>query len=176
MLAALILAAGEARRYGGAKQLHPVGGRPMLEVVCATVAASGIAGRTVVLGARAGQVTAAVDMHGAAIVVCERWQDGQAASLLCGLESLAPDVDEALIVLGDGPWLSAEAIRRVAGGSGSGPRAADYGSGRSHPVVLPRSSWSSLPTRGETPGRTVNVRLVDCTDLQAPGDVDYSEA
>jgi CTP:molybdopterin cytidylyltransferase MocA len=173
VLAAVILAAGEARRYGGPKQLHPVGGRPMLEVVCETVAASGIGHRTVVLGARAEQVAGAVDTHGAATVVCERWRDGQAASLRCGLESLDASVEEALIVLGDGPSLSAEAIRRVA--AGSGPRAADYGSGRSHPVVLPRSTWPELPARGETPGRSIGVLLVDCSDLPEPGDVDYSE-
>jgi len=169
----VILAAGEARRYGGPKQLHPVGGRPMLEVVCETVSAAGIADRTVVLGARAEQIAGAVDTHGARAVVCERWRDGQAASLRCGLESLDPTVDEALIVLGDGPHLSLEAIRRVS--AGSGPRAADYGKGRSHPVVLPRSAWAELPARGETPGRSIRVRLVDCGDLPEPGDVDYSE-
>ena len=173
MLAAVILAAGEGRRYGGPKQLHPVGGRPMLEVVCETVAAAGMADRTVVLGARAEQIAAAVDTHGAATVVCDRWRDGQAASLRCGLDALGPEVDEALIVLGDGPGLSVEAIRRVA--AGSGPRAADYGGGRSHPVVLPRSTWPSLPTSGETPGRSLDVTLVDCSDLTPPGDVDHSE-
>jgi CTP:molybdopterin cytidylyltransferase MocA len=173
VLAAVILAAGEGRRFGGPKQLHPIGGRPMLEVVCETVAAAGIANRTVVLGARATQIAAAVDTHGAVSVICDEWAGGQAASLRCALRALVPAVDEALIVLGDGPSLSAEAIRRVA--AGSGPRAADYGLGRSHPVVLPRSTWPSLPAAGETPGRSVDVSLVDCTDLPAPGDVDYSE-
>ena len=173
VLAAVILAAGEGRRYGGPKQLHPVAGRPMLEVVCETVAAAGVVERTVVLGARAGEIAAAVDMHGAATIVCDHWRDGQAASLRCALESLGPAVDEVLVVLGDGPSLSAEAIRRVA--AGAGPRAADYGHGRSHPVVLPRSTWAALPTSGETPGRAIDVMLVDCGGLPEPGDVDYSE-
>jgi CTP:molybdopterin cytidylyltransferase MocA len=174
VLAVVILAAGEGRRFGGPKQLHPVGGRPMLEAVCEAVAAAALAGRTVVvLGARADEVAAAVDTHGGAAIRCERWRDGQAASLRCGLESLDAAVEEALIVLGDGPSLSAEAIRRVA--AGSGPRAADYGRGRSHPVVLPRSTWDALPKRGDTPGRDIRVSLVDCTDLPEPGDVDYPE-
>jgi hypothetical protein len=41
--------------------------------------------------------------------------------------------------------------------------------------VLPRSTWPELPTHGETPGRSIGVRLVDCSDLPEPGDVDYSE-
>jgi CTP:molybdopterin cytidylyltransferase MocA len=172
VLAAVILAAGEGRRYGGAKQLHRIDGRPMLEVVCRTVAAAGIAERTVVLGARAAEVAAAVDTHGARVVTCERWREGQAASLQCGLAAQDPSVTEALVVLGDGPALSAEAVRRVA--HGAGPRAADYGNGRSHPVVLPRAIWTALPVRGDTPGRAVEVTLVDCTGLPEPGDVDYA--
>jgi len=105
-------------------------------------------------------------------VVCQAWRDGQAASLRCALDSLDPAIGEALVVLGDGPALSPEAVRRLA--AGSGPRAADYGRGRSHPVVLPRSTWQLLPSHGETPGRSVEVALVDCSDLPEPGDVDYA--
>jgi CTP:molybdopterin cytidylyltransferase MocA len=172
VLAAIILAAGEGRRYGGLKQLHDAGGRPMLEVVCATVASADIELRRVVVGARAGDVLSAVSLHGADPIECASWRDGQAASLRCGLASLPADVDEALIVLGDGPSLSAEAVRRVAAGRGA--RAADYGRGRSHPVVLPRSTWPELPSRGDTPGRGIAVALVDCSDLPEPGDVDYA--
>ena len=39
VIAAVVLAAGEGRRYGGLKQLHPVDGRPMLEQVLRTLAA-----------------------------------------------------------------------------------------------------------------------------------------
>ena len=76
-------------------------------------------------------------------------------------------------MLGDGPRLSADAVRRVA--AVGEPAAADYGSGRSHPVLLPRAVWGSLPSTGETPGREVPVRLVDCGDLPPPGDVDYPD-
>jgi len=58
--------------------------------------------------------------------------------------------------------------------AGSGVRAADYGHGRSHPVVLPRAVWDRLPQRGETPGRTLEATLIDCRDLPEPGDVDYA--
>jgi CTP:molybdopterin cytidylyltransferase MocA len=172
VLAAVILAAGEGRRYGGLKQLHDVGGRPMLEVVCATVAEAGVETRRVVLGARADEILARVPLHGAQPVICQAWRDGQAASLRCALASLPAAVDEALVVLGDGPALSADAVRRVAAGHGA--RAADYGSGRAHPVVLPRAEWPGLPETGDTPGRSVAVALVDCSDLPEPGDVDYA--
>jgi CTP:molybdopterin cytidylyltransferase MocA len=170
--AAVVLAAGEGRRFGGPKQLHAIDGPTMLEVVLATVERSGIRTRLVVLGARADRIAAEVPMHGAQVVVSERWADGQAASLRAGLDALPEQMDEALIVLGDGPGLSSEAVTRLA--TGTGARAADYGHGRSHPVVIPRPLWASLAAAGDTPGRALAVELVDCSDLPEPGDVDYA--
>ena len=171
-VAGIVLAAGAGTRFGGpVKQLHLLDGRPMLEHVLATMAEAGLDEVIVVLGANAGAVLEGVDLHGARPVVSERWADGQAASLQDALA--ATDAGAALIVLGDGPRLSADAVRRIA--AADGPAAADYGSGRSHPVLLARTVWRSLPAAGETPGREVQVRLVDCGDLPPPGDVDYPD-
>ena len=175
MIAAVVLAAGEGRRFGGAKQLHQVDGVPMLERVLAVVADAGIRERVVVLGARAEDVRAAVDLHGARSVVCESWGDGQAASLHAGIAALPEDADRVLVVLGDGPRLDPRAVRRLADAPVAGRvLAADYGAGRSHPVVIPRSLWSRIPRRGDTPVRPLGADLVDCRDLRPPGDVDYA--
>jgi nicotine blue oxidoreductase len=157
------------------KQLHPVDGLPMLERVLRAVAESGIDERVVVLGARAGEVIAAVDLHGARAVVSESWRDGQAASLHAGLAALPQGAERALVVLGDGPGLDPEAVRRLAGmPAGERVLAADYGAGRSHPVVVPRTLWGRIPRHGETPVRPLGAELVDCRDLRPPGDVDYA--
>jgi CTP:molybdopterin cytidylyltransferase MocA len=177
VIAAVVLAGGAGRRYGGAKQLHDVGGRPMLERVLSAVAAASVSDRVVVLGARADEVLAAVDLHGSRPVVCDGWESGQAASLRCGLDALELTVAAALVVLGDGPGLHAQALARVADAWDGRPGsvlAADYGNGRSHPVLLPRAVWADLPATGEAPGRELPVDLVNCRDLQAPGDVDYA--
>ena len=175
MIAAVVLAAGEGRRFGGAKQLHQVDGVPMLERVLATVAEAGIGERVVVLGARADDVCAAIDLHGARAVICESWGDGQAASLHAGLAALPVEAGAALVVLGDGPGLDPLAVRRMAETPATGRViAADYGAGRSHPVVIPRSLWSQIPRHGDTPVRPLGAELVDCRDLRPPGDVDYA--
>ncbi|HEV8451323.1 MAG TPA: nucleotidyltransferase family protein [Gaiellales bacterium] len=171
-IAAVVLAAGEGRRFGGPKQLHMVDGITMLERVLIAVERSGIATRLVVLGARAERITAEVPMHGAVIVPSPDWAQGQAASLKAALETLPQQIDEVLVVLGDGPWLDPRAIRRTA--AGRGVRAADYGHGRSHPVVLPRACWAALPEAGDTPGRGLEATLIDCSGLPEPGDVDYA--
>ena len=112
-VAGIVLAAGAGTRFGGSvKQLHLLDGRPMLEHVLATMAGAELDQVIVVLGANAEAVLAGVDLHGARPVVSRRWADGQAASLQDALA--ATGADAALIVLGDGPRLSADAVRRVA--------------------------------------------------------------
>jgi molybdenum cofactor cytidylyltransferase len=175
VIAAVVLAAGEGSRFGGMKQLHDVEGMPMLERVLRAVAEGGVVQRVVVLGAHAGDILTAVDLHGARTVVCENWRDGQAASLHAGLTALPGDADRALVVLGDGPALDPAAVTRMAGAApGTGVLAADYGAGRSHPVVVPRALWDEIPWHGETPVRRLGADLVDCRDLRPPGDVDYA--
>jgi molybdenum cofactor cytidylyltransferase len=177
VIAAVVLAAGEGRRFGGLKQLHSIDGRPMLERVLDTLAQAGPEHRVVVLGARAGTILERVNLHGAEPVICDDWGAGQAASLHAGLAALPADADWALVVLGDGPQLDRRAIRRMSAAATPGDRrilAADYGAGRSHPVLIPRVLFGDIPGRGERPVRGLEADTVDCHDLTPPGDVDYA--
>ena len=177
MIAAVVLAAGEGRRYGGLKQLHEIDGRPMLERVLGILEATGPEDRVVVLGARAGTILERVDLHGARPVVNDRWDAGQAASLHTGLKALPGSAEWALVVLGDGPGLDPRAVERMlasAQPADDAIRAADYGQGRSHPVLIPRSRFGEIPGSGERPVRGLEAEAVDCRDLDAPGDVDYA--
>src|SRR5262249_15374732 len=109
----------------------------------------------------------------ARVVLCDEWRLGPGASLRCGLRELA-DVDAAVVVLADGPSLDPRAVERVvaAWGDGAGTRlAATYdGLNRSHPVLLAGDAWAGVPDEG---ARALEVVLVPCADLVAPGDVDY---
>ena len=99
-----------------------------------------------------------------------------ASSLQVGLAALDPACSAALIVLGDGPSLAAEAIRRVAVAAegASGLVSARYGDRNGHPVAIPRALWPKLPLEGEEGARALGapVVLVDCSDLPPPGDAD----
>jgi molybdenum cofactor cytidylyltransferase len=133
-LGGVVLAAGEGSRFGGAKQLAELHGRPLLEHALATMA--GVCDRVVVvLGAHAEQVRAGVDLHGAQPVVCDDWAEGTFASLRCGLRALGHGDDALVVALGDQPSISREHIEAVLAAPGPIVRALDAGA-PSHPVVI----------------------------------------
>jgi molybdenum cofactor cytidylyltransferase len=177
-IGALVLAAGEGRRFGGTKQLAELDGRPLLEHALAAV--TGVSPRVVVLGHAAEEIRAGVDLHGAQPVVCERWREGQSASLRCGLDALA-GVDAVLVVLGDQPGITAAAVEAVlaAGGDEDAVRAL-YDGVPGHPVLLLRPL---LDREGELTGDTgfrdllmgARVRGVEVGHLADPADIDTRE-
>lgn len=159
-LAAVVLAAGAASRFGGPKQAL------LLPAVLERVRAAGIDELVVVLGA----YELASD---APIVHCPDWQSGPGASLRCGLTTLTADVEAAIVVLADGPGLAPAAIERIITAwraDGAPLVAASYDGVRGHPLLLARSAWDEIPDEGL---RTRVPLLVPCDDLGAPGDVDH---
>ncbi|HKP17947.1 MAG TPA: nucleotidyltransferase family protein [Gaiellaceae bacterium] len=163
VVAAVVLAAGAATRFGSPKQ------QLLLGDVLERVRQSREVDEVVVV---AGAFELAAD---ARVVPCPEWERGGGASLRCGLGALAPETAAAVVVLADGPDLSPRSVDRVvdAWRTGTGAVvAASYGGVRGHPVVLDRSIWSSVPDEG---ARALDPVLVPCDDLGAPGDVDRPE-
>jgi CTP:molybdopterin cytidylyltransferase MocA len=174
-IGALVLAAGEGRRFGGTKQLADLDGRPLLEYALEAVTA--ISPRVVALGHAADEILARVDLQGAEPVVCDRWHEGQSASLRHGLAAL-PGADAVLIVLGDQPGITAAAIAAVlaAGGDEDAVRAT-YDGAPSHPVLLRRPLLDrAAELRGDTGFRDLldgaRVRAVEVGHLADPADID----
>jgi molybdenum cofactor cytidylyltransferase len=179
-IAAVVLAAGAGRRFGGRKQLALLRGRPLLEHALA-VAAAGPASRTlVVLGADADEVEAGIDLGGGTRVVrCPDWRLGQGASLGVGLRALGAEVSAALVTLGDEPFLSAEAARRLVAARRADRAAlrAGYDGRPGHPVLIERRLFQPLAALapGANPAeylRQAGVETIECGDLGDPGDVD----
>ena len=158
MVAAVVLAAGAASRFGAPKQ------RLLLPRVLERVRASSVDEIVVVSGAHPLETDAR-------LVRCEDWERGPGASLRCGLEALAPEVEAAVVVLADGPHLAPAAVDRVVATwreTGAAIVAASYGGDRGHPVLLARPAWSRVPDEG---ARALEPLLVPCDDLGSPGDV-----
>jgi len=159
-VAAIVLAAGAASRYGRPKQ------RELLPEVLAALADSPVDEVVVVAGA----YELEPDEH-VRLVVAADWDRGPGASLRNGLASLGAEVTHALVVLADGPELDPRAVERIVRHrDDAAVVAASYEGTRSHPVSLARAVWATVPDDG---ARALAPLLVDCSDLRPPGDVDY---
>jgi nicotine blue oxidoreductase len=169
-VAAVVLAAGEASRFGAPKQ------RLLLPRVLERLRETSVDEVVVIEGAHTLDLDPSGDTapQGARVVTCRDWERGPGASLRCGLEALAEDVEAAVVVLADGPDLSPAAVDRVVAEwrSSGGTVAASYGGERGHPLVVGREGWLDVPDEGL---RSLPARLVPCDDLGAPGDVDRPE-
>lgn len=180
-VAGILLAAGAGTRFraagGGSKLLAAVHGRPLIEWPLEAIRHAGLGEIVVVLGSGADEIRARADLSGARVLVHPGWAEGMASSLAAALATLADDCEAALVVLGDGPGLEREAVRRVLARMALGDAAlvgARYASGPAHPVSIRRELWARLPQTGEEGARVLGVQRVDvdCGDLRAPGDAD----
>ena len=166
-IAAVVLAAGEATRFGSPKQ------RVLLPQVLERLERSAVDEIVVVEGAY--ELTGESAQGAARIVRCEDWRRGPGASLRCGLQALGDDVEAAVVIMADGPALAPASVGRVLDdwrARGGTVVAASYGGVRGHPLLVARAAWADVPDEGL---RLVEPRLVPCDDLGAPGDVDTPE-
>ncbi len=163
-VAAVVLAAGAATRFGSPKQ------HLFLPGILERLAASPVDEVVVVEGAYG--LSNSLLQGRSRLVHCEDWERGPGASLRCGLAALGEEVEAAVVIMADGPDLSPATVARVLASwraEGGDVVAASYGGARGHPLVVARRAWRDVPDDGL---RLVRPRLVPCDDLGSPGDVD----
>lgn len=175
---AVVLAAGEASRFGAPKQrlllpavLERLAASPVDEIVVVE-GAHPLDGACGSVGARPGLALSETQRVPVRVARCPEWERGPGASLRCGLAALGPACEAAIVVLADGPRLSPDAVARVITSwrdEGGAVVAASYGGIRGHPLLAARPAWDAVPDEGL---RALEPRLVACDDLGSPGDVD----
>ncbi len=164
-LHAIVLAAGASTRFGSAKQLVRIAGRPMLH---ATVTrAVEVAGNAVivVLGARAAELAPLLSHSPASIVINRHWREGLGSSIRAGVARLPAACAGVLLLLADQAAVTAEDLRRLVGGwrrQTEYTAAAVYGSTVGVPAIFPRSAFAELlRLRGDQGARALIHRNPD---------------
>lgn len=140
----VILAAGEARRFGAQKLLAPLGGRPLLQHVIDAANASCLEDVVLVVGPSAGDFLAQLEVGRARVAHNADPARGLASSLQIGLRGLDQNLHAALVLLGDVPGVTTALIDELVS-RGRETRASAVVSvwrgRRSPPVVLHKSLW-----------------------------------
>lgn len=180
MIGGVVLAAGEGRRFGGTKQLAELHGRPLLShAVRAMLAVPALSPVVVVLGHDADAIRSCVDLHGADVVVCQDWREGQAASLRAGIAALGP-VDAAVVMLGDQPFVTPQVIAGVLDAGDCDAVRTTYDGRPGHPVLLTRTLLARVAElEGDTGFRPLldgaRVRRFEAGHLCDGADIDTPE-
>ncbi|MFN8571550.1 MAG: nucleotidyltransferase family protein [Gemmatimonadaceae bacterium] len=105
MIAAIVLAAGQSKRFGSPKILAPLGGVPLVRHVVERLQDTSVAEIIVVAGDEADEMGRAIHGLRARLAVNPRPEEGMSESLRIGLHAAPADAAALLIVLGDQPLI-----------------------------------------------------------------------
>jgi len=138
---AVVLAAGQARRFASPKLLMPFGDSTVLGCVVAALEAAGVDPIVVVVAGYAAQIAESLRGTGARLVRNPAPERGMLSSIRVGVASLPPELKGYLIALGDQPRIQPDEICRLLGEhrrSEKGLAVPTYRGKRGHPAVFDR--------------------------------------
>jgi molybdenum cofactor cytidylyltransferase len=110
MISAIVLAAGQATRFGQCKQLVLLGGKPLLEHVLESVRQSRVDDVVVVLGDHLAEIQGQIAFGRERVVVNPDHADGMSTSIQAGLQALPSGTDAVMIVLADQPFVASRTL------------------------------------------------------------------
>lgn len=188
-LHAVVLAAGQGVRYGGAKLLEPWRGAPLLHGALRAAFAAPVDSITIVTGAHSDDVAACARAFAEARPDGRRLRlahapdhaEGLSASLRRGVAALPEDADGLMLFLGDMPDVPEAVLSPIAEALAAGAPAAapSLNSRRGHPVGISRALFAQLlrleGDRGAAPvlaGLGPDLVLVETQDPGVLLDID----
>jgi CTP:molybdopterin cytidylyltransferase MocA len=182
-ISAIVLAAGGGSRFGGGKLLAELGGRPIIGAVFDNLRGAPVDETIAIVGADAQRLREVCEAYGVRTVANEEWEQGQSTSVLAGLRACGGEA--AVVLLGDQPFIGAEAVGRLVAAFAEGVKVAvaTYGGKRRNPVLFSREVWPLLEAEltGDEGARSVLRRHpelvveVPCEGVGDPADVDTRE-
>lgn len=177
-IAAILLAAGLSRRFGGNKLLHVIDGRPMGRLAAETLVAAMTPEDEIiaVLGHQAAAVRDVLRGLPIRFVVNDGYAEGMGGSIAAGVAAVTDGTEGAMIALGDMPWIGTAHIRslRDAFDAASADAIALplHAGQRGHPVIFSRRWFPDLAALdGDRGARAVLMRAGDAViEVAMPDD------
>lgn len=180
-LAVVILAAGEARRFGSAKQLAEVNGKPLLQHVIETCQQLEGTDLFVTLGANSEEIQSQLEIDRQNLIPNPEWQEGIGSSVRVATNQLQKNYQAILFVAGDQPLISETQLSALIFKWHESPElicAASYMDTVGVPAIFPQSFYRNLlQLQGDQGAKKLlvenshNVRLVNIPE--AAIDIDH---
>jgi molybdenum cofactor cytidylyltransferase len=163
-VAAILLAAGESRRWGADnKLLAPVGGEPMVRRTAEAILNSVVRPVLVVTGHESDAIRAALAGLPLSFHHAPDFAEGMSASLKAGVAAVSDACTGALICLADMPFVSPDTLDRLAAAhTGQAALFPTCQGKRGNPVLLARSLFADIMRLGGDEGaRTILKAIPD---------------
>jgi molybdenum cofactor cytidylyltransferase len=185
MISAIVLAAGQATRFGQCKQLMLLGGKTLLQHVLDTVNASKVDEVLVVLGAHAEEIQSKLHFSRERVIINPDFSLGMSTSLQAGLRALSPSAGAAMIVLADQPFLASATLDHLIDEYQRNRLSVvipTYQGARGNPVLVDRSLFAEMmQIRGDIGCRAIfdrhpeAISTVEVKDRGVVTDIDTME-
>jgi molybdenum cofactor cytidylyltransferase len=173
-VAGLVLAAGGSRRLGRPKQLLPYGTGTLLEHVLEVARACRFDQTLCVVGGALDAVRRGVDFAGVQVVENRAFGEGCSSSIAAALGAVDPRADVLVLMLGDQPGVTADAVAALVAGCGDAPLAVcAYDDGRGHPLAFARDMFEALSNLHGDKGvwKLLDRFAGDAVDVAVPGPI-----
>jgi molybdenum cofactor cytidylyltransferase len=143
----LVLAAGSSSRLGQPKQLLPFRGTTLLGATLDVARQCAFGQLLVTVGGAAADVRTGVDFGAAEVVDNPDFSTGCGSSISAAIAHVDDASEGIVLMLGDQPGVSSEAVRRLVDEGGTSQVAVcRYADGRGHPFWFARSVFEDLRT------------------------------
>jgi molybdenum cofactor cytidylyltransferase len=143
----LVLAAGKSSRLGQPKQLLPYRGTTLLDATLQVARSCGFDQLLVTVGGASQAVQDAVDLTGVEVVVNEEFATGCSSSISAAISVVDPRSTGIVLMLGDQPGVTPDAVRRLIAGASESPLGVcHYSDERGHPFWFHRDVFPDLRT------------------------------
>ncbi|HCF78736.1 MAG TPA: nucleotidyltransferase family protein [Glaciecola sp.] len=178
---ALLLAAGESKRFNGSKQLALINGKPMLINTLAVLMHTNVELITVVLGAYAQAIQQALNESELSTtrnpkmrtVLALNWQQGMGASIAAGVKNIDEHATHVFIGLADQVAISAKQCNLMLKQSRENPDniiAAFYNGKLGAPAIFPKTYFAELATLQNDHGARTILRTNLANIISVPMD------
>lgn len=175
-IAALILAAGDASRFGACKQLIEINGTTMLQS-CIDKANEVFPDSVfVVTGAYHREISTAI--RHAKVILNPNWEQGIGSSIACGVRAIESQHDAIIILLADQVAVAVSDLKTIVSNfNGTNIVCARYAGSRGVPALFAQNAFNEMKKLKENKGaKTIlnrsNENIIDIEILSAEIDID----
>jgi CTP:molybdopterin cytidylyltransferase MocA len=148
-LFAIILAAGESKRFGTSKQLAEFEGASLVARAVRLAEAVCNDRSVLVVGSDWKRVLAACGQQRGFFVRNDNYESGMASSIACGVAAVSHTADAVLLLMADQPLISAEDLQSLIARWRQAPEnivVSEYSGVQGPPVIFPAPCFDSLTT------------------------------